>query len=90
MAKYTERTLRERAKKIDYYITKRYQRYIWREWGFVRDQNGDKITGYDLIRPNGYSIDVPYESTLCHDHTLTLDELESYLKMLYEDRGLPW
>lgn len=90
MAKYSEKTLRNRAKEIDYYVTKGYQKYIFEVQGFVRDENGDKVVGYDLIRPNGYSLDAPYESEFRHDHTLTLDELESYLQKLYEERGLPW
>lgn len=29
MAKYSEKTLRNRAKEIDYYVTKGYQKYIF-------------------------------------------------------------
>ena len=90
MSKYTERTLRNRAKKIGFTVEKGYQSYLQKSWGTVKVSNGNRITGYSLYSPEGIEVNAPFESTACHDHEMTMDELESYLQNLYEERGLPW
>ena len=90
MIKYCENTLRRRAKKIGFTVEKGYQRYLNEKWGTVKDSNGNRIIGYSLYNPEGIEVNAPFDSTACHDHEMTIEELEFYLQKLYEERGLPW
>lgn len=90
MANYCERTLRRKAERIGYRLEKGYQKYFGGEWGFFTDSQGNKITGYSLYNPEGIDVNAPYSSTACHDHQMTLDEVETYLKEAYEEMGLLW
>lgn len=42
-------TLRRKAAKAGYTLSKGYRRYNNRKWGYVRDTRGNKIIGYMLF-----------------------------------------
>ena len=88
--KNTERNLRRKAHKIGYTLSKGFQKYIAQDWSFLRDENGDKLVGFSIFNPEGISVNAPYESVTCHDHEMSIDEVESYLKNHYEQQGLKW
>ena len=48
---YSERTLRRRAEAIRLCVEKGYQQYM-NGWGYVRDECGKKVVGYQLFDPN--------------------------------------
>ena len=87
MAFLTEDTLRNRAKKIGFQIEK----------GFQHDEDGDtitaaigRITGYQVknLEDGSYVWGSKIEGGA--DHLWTLDEVENFLRSIYEERGLKW
>ena len=83
----TERTLRKKANKIGYYLSKGYWRYhdgkIW------RDAFGEKRTGYTIYEFDNYGnqnfVDGYDQGTY---NLLTLYQVESFLSNKYQQLGL--
>jgi len=85
----SEKTLRRRAERIGFKLEKGYQKYLNPEWGFVRDEDGEKIVGYQLWNMyTGLYVWGSY-SELC-THILTLEGVEEMLMCAYEEYGLEW
>ena len=80
-----EITLRRRADKIGYRVTKGFQ-----HCGDVvfHDQNGDRMTGYMIL--GQYSNFVIAGTNDAFDYCLSFDEVEDILKDMYQRLGISW
>ena len=87
MAFLTEDTLRNRAKRIGVQIEK----------GFQHDEDGNtiktatgRLTGFQVknLEDGSYVWGSKIEGGA--DHLWTLDEVENFLRSIYEERGLKW
>lgn len=84
-----ERVLRYRAEKIGLKLEKGYQKYMNPAWGYVLDEHGEKIVGYQLWNMyTGLYVWGSY-SELC-SHLLTLEGVEEALMCVYEMYGIEW
>lgn len=85
---YSISTLRKRAYKVNHKISKGFQHYLYNNT-VVRDCNGDAYTGYNLEDlSRGFLVWGCYDN-IC-DHLWTLEDIEEYLKGIYEENGLKW
>lgn len=86
---YSERTLRRRADAIGLCVEKGYQKYMNGNWGYVRDEYGKKVVGYQLFDPEqGIYLWGGYNDV--KDHCYSLVELEEVLMEKYETLGKQW
>ena len=80
-----EITLRRRADKIGYRVTKGFQ-HCGR--GVFHDQNGDRFTGYMILdQSTNFVIEGTNEA---FDYCLSFDEVEDILKDMYQRLGISW
>lgn len=84
---YSLSTLKRKASKAGYSFQKGYQRWNHEGWGYVTDDNGDRIVGYQILDVcTGYFV---YPSTNdLHDHALDLEEAVKLLQKLCAERGI--
>lgn len=81
----SEITLRRRADKIGYHVTKGFQ-HCGR--GVFHDQNGDRFTGYMILdQSTNFVIEGTNEA---FDYSLTLSDVKDILKDRYRQLGLSW
>lgn len=88
MCKYSEKTLRKRARAAGYKIEKGFQHNpvngaIWTYW------NGERETGY-LVTDLATNSWVYGSFDEFVDHAWTLEDVENFLKNVYESHGLEW
>lgn len=81
----TERTLRRKAAKIGWRVTKGFQHC---GGGVFHDQNGDCFTGY-MVLDESTSL-VLYGTSAAFDNCLTLSDVEDTLKEMYQNLNLYW
>lgn len=86
---YSERTLRRRADAIGLCVEKGYQQYMVDSWGFVKNEYGEKVVGYQLFDPaKGVYVWGGYNDMKTHCYSLA--ELEEVLMKKYEALGKQW
>ena len=83
----SEKTLRRRAAKTGYEISKGFQHY--HNGGIVTNYLGEKFTGYNVIDTRQNSLVWPCYNQIC-DHLFTLEDVESLLKEIYQGAELNW
>ena len=79
----SEITLRRRADKIGYRVTKGFQ-HCGR--GVFHDQNGDRTTGYMIVDMRTNLVIAGTNATFDY----SLDDVEDILKDRYQQFGLSW
>ena len=86
---YSLTTLRKRAYKAGYRVEKGFQHY--NNGAVCRDCNGDGYTGYNVWNLSNNQLEWEsgcYDSN--YDHLCTLEDVEEFLKQVYESAGLIW
>lgn len=88
---YTLATIRKKAYAAGYRVEKGFRHYLLENYPVCRDCNGDAYTGYNVWDlATGQLV---YESG-CHDsnydHLCTLEDVEDFLKSVYEKAGLKY
>lgn len=79
---YSISTLRRKATKAGYTLSKGYQRYHCNpDWGFCRDVDGNKIVGYMLYNDSTGFYEWPSYTNLW-DYNLSLEDLVLLMKEL--------
>lgn len=86
---FSEKTLRRRAEKAGYSISKGFQSYLNQEWGLVRNDKGERVTGYNVI-DNSTGLNVLGSYNDLHDHAWQLEDVQEFLQGVYEENGLEW
>lgn len=88
MARYSLRTIRNKAYEAGYKVSKGFQHYLY-NGAVVRDCNGVAYTGYiveDLS--TGFLVWDCYDSNC--DHLWTLEDVEEFIKGEYEKAGITY
>ena len=87
---YYETALRRRAKNVGLLLEQGCQRYMHTGWGYVTDERGERIKGYQLFdRDTGRYVPGSYDEI--HSHCLTtLDEVWEMIRVVAEDKGIVW
>ena len=75
------RTIQKKANEHGFSFQKGYQRYIYDGWGFVKDEEGNKIVGYQIL-DNTTGIPVGSLYNRLWDHELDFEEAIDLLKNL--------
>lgn len=81
----SEITLRRRADRIGYRVTKGFQHC---GGGVFHDQNGDRMTGYMILDLRSNFVIAGTNEAF--DYCLSLDEVEDILKDRYQQLGISW
>ena len=85
---YSERILRERAKKLGYTVKRSYVRVIGGEIIYADTECTDRMIAYDLLK-DGVPIDGAYKKGETVPR-MNLPTLARQLKKIYEASGLEW
>lgn len=86
--RYSERILRERAKKLGYTVKRSYVRVVGGEIIYADAECTDRPIAYDLLK-DGVPIDGAYEKGETVPR-MNLPTLARQLKKIYEANGLEW
>lgn len=82
-----ERKARRKGLEAGYKVSKGFQHY--HNGGIVTNWNGERFTGYDVKDlATGFSVWDCYDSNC--DHLWTIDDVEKFLKGVYEKNGLKY
>lgn len=87
MTKYKLNTMRRKAYKLNYKISKGFQRY----WGgdIYRNYYGEPFSGYNVIDlRTGHLVYDCYNSN--YDHVWKLEDVEDFLKSEYKKAGMTY
>jgi len=84
---YSLSTLKRKANAAGYSFQKGFQRYIHNGWGYRKDDNGDRITGYQILDNRTGFLVHPSNNDL-HDHALDLEEAVKLLQKFCAERGI--
>ncbi len=86
--KYTENTLRRKARKAGYRIHKGFQHYLGdKSYPVWTNCYGEREVGYAVIdESTGFMVWDCYNEIV--DHIWNLDDVEVFLKSVYEENGL--
>ena len=88
MAKYSVGTIRKKALKAGYKVSKGYQHYMY-NGAVVKDCNGEPYDGYNVEDlTTGTLVWGCYDSN--YDHLWGLDEVEEFLEKAYRDKDLKY
>ena len=90
MVKYSERTIYKKALKAGYRVEKGFQHYHYNN-SIRTNWNGERFTGYNVwnLSNNGLEWDSGcYDNN--YDHLCTLEEVEDFIKSVYENAGLEY
>ena len=90
----TTEQLRRKADRIGLTLRSGFTRNKY-DGTLFRDEGGQSIRGYELYnRDNGNTLDDNPASLYEHSYycrfVANLDDIESYLKALYKNRGMKW
>ena len=85
MSKYSLRTIRNKAHKINYHVSKGYQKY--HNGAIIRDCNGEPWEGYMVLdlETNSWVYD-GFDSSCTY--LWTLEDVEDFLEDIYKEKGL--
>lgn len=87
MCKYSLGTIRRKAYKVGYRVSKGFQRYY--SGGICRDCNGVPYTGYNVEDlSTGILVWDCYNPN--YDHLWTLEDVEEFIKGEYEKAGIDY
>lgn len=87
MTKYSERTLRRKARNAGYCIEKGFQHWLSKDYPIYTYPFGERETGYNIT-------DLATNTLVygCHngnvDHLFSLDDVEEFLTEVYAENGL--
>ena len=85
---YTIQTLRKRAKAAGYSIHHGFQHYL-ADGSVYTNIYGERFTGYEVTNlTTGYPEWGCYNNNF--DHLWQLEDVEEFLKGVYEENGLNW
>lgn len=82
-----ERKARKKGLEAGYRVSKSFQHY--HSGGIVSNWNGERFTGYNVEDlATGFLVWDCYDSNC--DHLWTIDDVEEFLKTVYEENGLKY
>lgn len=88
MTKYSEKTIRYKALAAGYSISKGFQHYMY-NGSICTDCYGNRCVGYNVLDLScGFSVWGCYDNN--YDHLWTLEEVESFIRSVYEESGLEY
>ena len=87
MCKYSLKTIRNKAYKVNHKVSKGFQHYF--NGGVCKDCNGIPYTGYNVENLNTGILASACYNEGC-DHLMTLEDVEEFLKNVYEKNGLKY
>ena len=88
MSKYSLNTIRKKALKAGYRVEKGFQHYHYNN-SIHTNWNGERFTGFNVwdLSTNSLVWDC-YDSN--YDHLWTLDDVDIFIKSVYEKAGLEY
>lgn len=82
-----EHKARRKGREAGYRVSKGFQHY--HNGGIVTNWNGERFTGFDVTdMSTGYSVWGCYDANC--DHLWMIDDVEEFLKNVYEKNGLKY
>lgn len=85
---YTVSTLRRKANQAGYELQKGKQRYLHKDWGLVKDYQGNTYTGFQILDRRLGAIIAGVSDI--NDHDLDLDEAADWVSYLCKMEGVPF
>lgn len=87
---YREAAISRRAKNVGLILEKGYRKYMHQGWGYVRDEHGNRIEGYQLFdHEKGQYLPVSYDDIYTHLMTDIEAVAEEIAKFAHE-KGVVW
>lgn len=88
--KYSLSTIRKKAYAAGYRVEKEFQHYMYND-AVCRDCNDNAYTGYNVWDlSSGYLVSRSGCFDNNYDHLATLEDVEEFLKSVYEEAGLDY
>ena len=88
MSKYSLKTIRKKAREAGYKVSHGFQHYHY-NGAVCRDCNGNGYTGFNVLDlSTGLLVWDCYDEH--YDHLWTLDDVDEFLKSVYEEAGLEY
>ena len=84
----TFKTMQRKANEAGYSLQRGRQHYLRKGWGLVRDNEGNPITGYQIVDCKLNAIISGISSGNLWDHDLTYEEAVEEIKALCETEGV--
>lgn len=90
MMKYSERTIYKKALNAGYRVEKGFQHYLYNNAIFT-NWNGERFTGFNVWNVSENRLEWGSGCYDAHyDHLCTLEEVEDFIKSVYEKAGLEY
>ena len=83
---YSKKTIYKKARNAGYAVEHGFQHYHSGE--IVSNYRGERFTGYMVYDPTGYAVWGSYDQY--YDHLWTLEDVENFIKGVYEENGLKY
>lgn len=87
---FQEKTISRHAKNVGLRLEKGYQQYLHQGWGYVEDEHGNRIEGYQLFDcAKGLYHSASYNDI--HTHCLSsIDDVKKVIAETAQEKGIIW
>lgn len=88
MTKYSKKTIYKKALEVGYKVKKGFVHYVYNGAVFI-NSDGERETGYSVLNlRTNFSVSGCYND--CYDNLWSLEEVEEFIKAIYDSNNLEY